>query len=345
MMIYKKNSNTPVVVNEDFKSFFNQELLKYLHSSEWNSAETNFKRELQLQITPGDMEMLKKYLREQKENCLSRFNKSGISWFWNKSFIAEKNCFDEVLFIKKLYTASDGMIDSKELNEFLAYFCMNRMIESILCGVLKYEEKKHHGIFKVFINYGEVKFGDSDTTIHVGDTDEEPILRNLIFNGKVFDTNDRLLRLRKVIANSIDMGEYCVMFGEPNASMINPAVQGEWYYVMKALEESEVANKRFTVPGFIEQMIDWYPWLFSFDTVEDMQAFKRKMEKSISHEKGIWRHGKAREVTRLKDMWARFSQTNIDYAKVERMFNAAYGGLCVKLVALKQEIIKEQATR
>jgi hypothetical protein len=173
---------------------------------------------------------------------------------------------------------------------------------------------------------------------------DETILRNQIFNGRLFDTNEKLLRLRRVIAHSIDMGEYNAMFGEPNPSTIDPNVQGEWYYLMKALEESEVA-KKFSVSSFIDQMIDWYPWLFSFETPEDMQAFKRKMEKSISHEKSIWKYGKAKEVTKLKDMWARYHQANIDYAKVERMFNAAYTGLCVKLVALKQEIAKEKATR
>ena len=40
------------------------------------------------------------------------------------------------------------------------------------------------------------------------------------------------------------------------------------------------------------------------------------------------------------DTLSQINQTNIDYAKVERMFNAAYTGLCVKLVALKQEIAK-----
>ena len=176
------------------------------------------------------------------------------------------------------------------------------------------------------------------------DDEDETILKNIIFNFKVFDTNEKLIRLRKVIAHSIDMGEYNAMFGEPNPSTIDPDVQGEWYYLMKALEESEVA-KKFSVPSFIDQMIDWYPWLFTFETPEDMQAFKRKMEKSISHEKSIWKYGKAKEVTKLKDMWARYNQTNIDYAKVERMFNAAYTGLCVKLVALKQELLKEKAIR
>ncbi len=177
-----------------------------------------------------------------------------------------------------------------------------------------------------------------------GDNDAEQVLQNRIFNSRLFDSNDKLLMLRRVIAHSIDMGEYNAMFGEPNSSTINPDVQGEWYYVMKALEESEV-TKRFTVPGFVDQMIDWYPWLFTFETPGDMQSFKRKMEKSISHEKSIWKFGKAKEVTRLKDMWARYNQTSIDYAKVERMFNAANTGLCLKLIALKQEIAKEKASR
>lgn len=338
--------NVPAVINEDYESFFHQELLKYLHSTEWYNVETNFKRELQLHITPGDLEMLKKYLREQKDCCLERFKKSGISWFWNKSFVVEENRFDEIVFIKKLYTASDGVIDNKELNEFFVYFCMNRMIETILQGALEYEAKKRYGSFKVFINYGEVRFGANESASSESDidTDGNIIVKNIIFNSKVFDTNDRLLRLRKVMAHSIDMGEYNAMFGEPNPSTIDPMVQGEWYYVMKALEESEVA-KKFSVPNFIDQMIDWYPWLFSFETPDDMHIFKRKMEKSISHEKSIWKYGKAKEVTKLKDMWARYSQTNIDYAKVERMFNATYTGLCVKLVALKQEIAKEKATR
>lgn len=171
---------------------------------------------------------------------------------------------------------------------------------------------------------------------------EEIILKNMIFNGRLFDTNDKLHRLRNTIAHSIDMGEYNAMFGEPNQCTINPDVQAEWYYLMKALDESEVA-KNLSVPSFIDQMIDWYPWLFSFETPEDMQAFKRKIGKSISHEKSIWKYGKAKEVSKLKDMWARYNQTSIDYAKVERMFNAAYKGLCVKLLALKQEIGKDKA--
>ena len=214
----------------------------------------------------------------------------------------------------------------------------NKKIVNQLAWILNYQPTIGEQHIHVSGNRVE-KTQESDN-----ETEKETILKNIIFNSKVFDTNERLLRLRRAIAHSIDMGECNAMFGEPNACTINPNVQGEWYYVMKALEESEVARK-FSVPSFVDQMTDWYPWLFSFEFPEDIQAFKRKMEKSISHEKSIWKYGKTREVTKLKDMWARYNQTNIDYAKVERMFNAAYTGLCVKLVALKQEMMKEKAMR
>ena len=61
-------------------------------------------------------------------------------------------------------------------------------------------------------------------TLEEGEKDET-ILKNQIFNGRLFDSNEKLLRLRKVIAHSIDMGEYNAMFGEPNPSTIDPDVQ------------------------------------------------------------------------------------------------------------------------
>ena len=173
--------------------------------------------------------------------------------------------------------------------------------------------------------------------------DDDP-LKNLIFKARLFDSDDRLRALRATIAHAIDMGEYNELFGETNPYTINPEAQNEWYYIMRATEEAEVAT-RMTVPSFIDQMIDWYPWLFKFGTAEEMAAFRRNLAKSISHEKSLWKHGRAREVTRLKDMWARCQPLGIDSAKVERMYNAAYKGLLLKLHDLKQEIEKQQAGR
>lgn len=176
------------------------------------------------------------------------------------------------------------------------------------------------------------------------DEDEES-LKNLIFKARLFDSNDRLMDLRRVIAHAINMAEYSELFGEANPCTINPEAQNEWYYIMKAIEEAEIAVSRMTVTDFIDQMIDWYPWLFEFGTAEEMAAFKRKLAKSISHEKGLWKYGRAKEVTGLKDMWAKCQPLGIDSAKVERMYNAAYKGLLLKLVELKQDIEKQQAGR
>ena len=76
-----------------------------------------------------------------------------------------------------------------------------------------------------------------------------------------------------------------------------------------------------------------------------VQVFKRNLAKSISHEKGLWKYGKSQEVTKLKDMWARCNRLGIDSTKVERMYNAVYVGLLLKLIKLKQEIEKQQAGR
>ena len=183
---------------------------------------------------------------------------------------------------------------------------------------------------------------DSDEEPLSENEEDEEVVKNIIFKTKIFDTNARLSALRKIVAHAIDMSEYNELFGEPNPHTINPDSQNEWYYIMRALEEAEIIT-RMTVPKFIDQMMEWYPWLFKFDSPDEMVAFKRNLAKSISHEKGLWKYGKAQEVTKLKDMWARCNRLGIDSTKVERMYNAVYTGLLLKLNKLKQEIEKQQA--
>ena len=135
------------------------------------------------------------------------------------------------------------------------------------------------------------------------------------------------------------MDDYNELFGEPNQYLLDPEVKGEWYYILKAIEEAEIA-KRVPISKFIKQMDSWYPWLLSYDNVDEMQDIYRKYEKSISHEKSLWKVGKAKDIVKLKDMWARINSLNMDYSKAQRIFNAAYGGLCTQLMEYKQEIEK-----
>ena len=77
------------------------------------------------------------------------------------------------------------------------------------------------------------------------ETDETP-LRNHIFQERIFNTNERLLRLRNTIAAAIDMGDATIMYGRPQEMRINPNAKNEWYYIVKAVEEAGVA-KSFAV--------------------------------------------------------------------------------------------------
>lgn len=168
---------------------------------------------------------------------------------------------------------------------------------------------------------------------------EEPI-RPGIFDERIFNSNERLKKLRDTIAAAIDMGDATIMYGQPQQVRINPEVQSEWYYIVKAIEEAKVARK-FTVPGFIDQMTEWFPMLFPDENKEQWENYKRRLSKSISDEKSLWRFGKMKEVVTLREMWAKRKNVRLDQAKMERVYAIAYKGLYSNLVTLKQEIDKE----
>lgn len=167
----------------------------------------------------------------------------------------------------------------------------------------------------------------------------EPI-RPGIFDDRIFDSNARLSKLRDTIAAAIDMGDATIMYGQLQQVRINPEVQSDWYYVVKAIEEAKVARK-FTITGFIDQMVEWFPMLFPDETKEQWEKYKRRLSKSISDEKSLWRYGKMKEVVTLRDMWAKRKNVRLDQAKMERVYEIAYKGLYSNLTTLKQEIERE----
>lgn len=338
--------NVPTLLNNNFELYFSQLRMQYLFSDEWKRVETQFKRELELHTIPNDWEQYISYLREQKNAYLQAFKRTGlVSNLWDKSFCNESSKFDAVVFLRKLHVVSDGQIDPKDLVDFFQYYCINSVIDEIIQEALMYKEKSRKETLNVFINHGNVSFGSNlNNEETLSEEEEDDVYKNLIFKVKLFDSNARILALRSIVAHAIDMGKNNAFFGDPNPYTINPYAQNEWYYIMKALEEAEIVVTHVSVAKFIDQMLDWYPWLSNeFQTVEEMVAYKRKVAKSISHEKSLWKYGSAKKVTKLKDMWAKFQQLGVNPTKVERMYNAVYQGLLLKLIKLKQEIEKQQA--
>lgn len=177
------------------------------------------------------------------------------------------------------------------------------------------------------------------------DNEQKDYLDNIIFNNRIFDSDARLTALRNTIASFINLGEDNNKLSVAAENQIEPTVQNEWYYILIAIGEAEIVGRNvFSDVNFANQMISWFPWLFHFDTPEEMATFKRKFTKSISAERSLWKYGAKKEVTAIKDMWARQRTLGIDYAKLSRLHPVA-NGLKKALEELKTEIQKTQSAK
>lgn len=172
--------------------------------------------------------------------------------------------------------------------------------------------------------------------------EEEP-LKNFIFNTSYFNSNAKLVKLRNTIAAAIDMGDATIMYGKPQETRINPTVKNEWYYIVKAIVESGVSKPKTSDNDFVEQMVEWFPMLFPDETPEEFKSFKRKLAKSVSAERSLWRQGSMNQEVVLKDIWAKGMSKVLGIAKAEKVFKIAYKGLYINLTELKQEIEREKS--
>lgn len=214
-----------------------------------------------------------------------------------------------------------------------------------------YEDGAIHNDHKRVVHIDNISGGDLKQLLSSflkDDVEEAQVIENEvaepirpgIFDEQIFNSNERLKNLRDTIAAAIDMGDATIMYGQPQQVRINPEVQSDWYYIVKAIEEAKMARK-FTVTDFIDQMTEWFPMLFPGENKEQWEKYKRRLSKSISDEKSLWRFGKMKEVVTLRDMWAKRKNVRLDQAKMERVYAIAYKGLYTSLTNLKQEIERE----
>ena len=346
-MISIQDSNSPklpVIFDGDYASFFQREEMLFLASSFWKKVCCNFGREMKLSVSPCDIEELKNFLRNKREQILKDFQGHDYYMLWNKCFDLNTNSFNKIKFVKTLVTLYDEGLDRIELDSFLAWYCLTKQIDRYLSLILEQENNKRSSVINFYYNdIGEIRFAnETGYNEKVDDICDEEPLRNYIFQERIFDSNERLIMLRSIIASAIDMGDATPLYGQPQEMRINPNAQNEWYYIVKAIEESRVA-KKFAITHFVEQMIEWFPILFPSSSKEEWERFKRRLSKSISEEKSLWKHGKMKDVIPLKDMWAKRNQIRMDSAKLERVYAIAYKGLYQNLVDLKDKIAQEKS--
>lgn len=339
------NESTSIILT-DYQQLYQEARMRFLSSDDWVRKRNSFLRELHQKVVVGDNEELKHYLRNKREEELNEFNKSWISKIWEKCFDAEKSEFNVISFFRKLAMVNDGQIDVEDLRAFFIYKCTTENIDNLLRQVLEYDTRSRATINaqNIIIVNGEVVIQKEETNNSDNDEPTEH-LDNIIFRTNLFDSDARLTALRNTIASFINLGEDNDKLSVAAANQIEPTAQNEWYYILIAIAEAEIVGRKvFTDVNFAEQMISWFPWLFHFDTPDEMASFKRKFTKSISAERSLWKYGAKKEVTAIKDMWARQRTLGIDYAKLARLHPVA-NGLKKALEELKTEIQKAQNQR
>lgn len=331
-------------ITPDFDLLYQTELSKFLSSKKWEKIFTHFLTTMKLQVANGDTDELKKFLRTQREKCLSDFGKTELFYIFNTCYDRNTNDIDVKKFLKKVCIVNDGALDSTELEAFFSYHCLTRSIDNLLQQVLEWESRQRNASIlaeNIVVVNGEIFIQTKHKKTHKEETVAEG-LENIIFNSYLFDTDEKLTCLRNIIAASINLGDDNGKLIAPEKQQIAPSVQNEWYYILKAIDEAEIVIKRiFKDSTFTRQIISWYPWLFQFDSAEEMSRFQRKWQKSISHERSIWKKGKNGVVTDIKDMWANYKNLNIDRAKVERLYAIAHN-LKQKLSDYKTELFMQK---
>lgn len=353
-LIMEVNTSTSLVQSghSDFKLEFETEKIKFMASPMWGKLLKDFVQTMKLDVADGDVEDLKKFLRKKRTECLASFKTKGCFYIWNKCFDMTARDFDGGLFMKKMHACNEDGIDANDLEDVFSYVCLTYNIDLLLQKVFAIEknDKSSSAITILFqqivYNSGTIQFNSSSPVDNTQDEDdEEEILRNIIFSDRLFNTNDKLHRLRNEIAKSIDFDDYNPVFGDVDRPKINPAMQNEWYYIWKGISESSVCGRKISVQNFIEQMIAWYPWAFAtFSNLAGKKAFMEKMGKSISHERKLWKYGPAKEEVPIKDMWAKWKSLYLDYAKVYK-FQPVCKDLYHALQNLKSAIEQEEAAK
>ena len=105
---------------------------------------------------------------------------------------------------------------------------------------------------------------------------EEP-LENIIFNPRLFNTNEKLTKLKNAMKAFISINP------AKDEKKIGSSTKNQYFYLYAALWSSPDVLADDSMVNFIRQMALWFPEQIPSDKKE-----QRKYEQSLSHEKKKW---------------------------------------------------------
>ena len=219
---------------------------------------------------------------------------------------------------------------------------INVMPGAQMNGYVKEQHNYFGTVQQISSNEAKNGSGDAEEAEVVEEVKEvanecDELLVNDVFSDELFTTNQQLLQLRTIINESVGMGDQ---------NKIDLSKGLEWYWLYQAIFDAGLFETRsnrenvVTMVGFVRQMAKWLPDIIDIDDEERI----RNICKSMSAEQAKWMmNGKPVNIVDIEANKRRM--TAMKTTKKERIVSVAYNGLYTKLVALKQEIAKEKATR
>jgi hypothetical protein len=328
--------------NPSIEVLFKREKESFCKTTYWNKAIKTFNSERKMESV-DDVSSVRNFLSSYKKKISSNFKNSGLYNLWYEAYDSSNDNFNILKFYKDVFALYWTGLTIEELYAFLLFYCLSEKIDEAyrsLDNKEKYTGSVNYN--QNLYNYGNIniyKNGEkNERTEQEFETPEEQ-LENLVFNSNLFTKNSHLQYLKNEIARSIDFGKYSAVFDkEPIREKINLEAKNEWFFIYAALDDAGCFSSKVTDSAFINQIISWFPFSFSWKDAEEMNRDKRNIAQSISAERKKWKlDGK---VTRIIDFAAKRKRLkrNLSDEKIDRIIRIAYKGLYQALIKMRSDI-------
>lgn len=331
------------IKNPNFKRVLELEKTYIKKQPIWEELYFDFQTTKALETQDATKSEIRAFLKEYRVELNKKIKKLSFYGEIRNNIGHNANKLDITPVVANLHRAHD-IINIHDYYFFIAITCLNDIISKEMRQNQEMGNEgnrtthNHLNIYGDFNYYSGEKQEEEQKADSQNEYQEEEVLRNFIFSNTLFDTTNKLTLLRDEIASSIDFKEYNAIYGKPERKRIDPTKQNEWYYIFEAIQEAGICKKSIGDKDIINQMQEWFPTVFAYKNPEELKSNTDKLRKSISHERSIWKYGISREVTPLKEMWARHQQLGISAAKVSRFYDIAYKGLYMALIKLKASL-------
>lgn len=258
-------------------------------------------------------------LKEVRNRLINTFSKTHLGNQWILCMEHE----DGIKYIAKYFMNQQNVLTTEEKYQFFYNLDKICIIEEILKG-----NAKKYGL-KVDYPEDWSATEKRDRKENKNYSSSSIAQSNIIFNPHIFTTETCYRKLYETIRSFIKQREATTENeNETNRKFqINPEIQAEWYYILKAIDEAKVTrrSRKLTDANFLRQMRIWFPAFFLMKEDEDEEKMIRRYASSLSVERQKWIESSEKQEIEISDMIAHSQKRDRDRLKAIRYHGIAEG--------------------